>query len=250
MSSEFPLGRRVVVTGAGSGIGRATALLLRERGAGVVAADLSREALSVVAEAGAETVVCDVTDPADRARLVERAGACDFLVNAAGVIRLVPTDEVTEEDWDAVLGVNAKALFFLCQAFARVLPDDGAIVNVASVAAKHAATLEVSVYAASKAAVLSVTRSFAYAHGPRGLRVNAVLPGIIDTPMQDKVLADVARIRGTTPEALDEARKRIVPLGRSASPRECAEVILFLLGPGSSYMTGQSVHVDGGYVMD
>jgi NAD(P)-dependent dehydrogenase (short-subunit alcohol dehydrogenase family) len=242
-------GRRAVVTGAASGIGRATAELLRERGASVVAADLSQDALRELAAAGIETVVCDVTRADHRDALVAAAGACHHLVNAAGAIRLVPLDEVSEDDWEAVMAVNAKALFFLCQAFARVLSADGSIVNVSSVAAKSAATLEVSVYAASKAAVLSITRSFAYAHSPRGLRVNAVLPGIVDTPMQDSVLREAARIRGTTPESLHEARLRSVPLGRSAPPRECAEAIVFLLSPAASYITGQAINVDGGYLM-
>jgi NAD(P)-dependent dehydrogenase (short-subunit alcohol dehydrogenase family) len=242
-------GRRAVVTGAASGIGRATALLLRERGASVVAADLSPDGLRELTPAGIETVVCNVTRAEDRDALVAAAGACHHLVNAAGVIRLIPLDEVSEDDWEAVMAVNAKALFFLCQAFVRVLPADGSIVNVSSVAAKSAATVEVSVYAASKAAVLSITRSFAHAHSPRGIRVNAVLPGIFDTPMQDKVLQDVARIRGSTPESLHETRLRSVPLGRSAPPRECAEAIVFLLSEAASYITGQSINVDGGYLM-
>jgi NAD(P)-dependent dehydrogenase (short-subunit alcohol dehydrogenase family) len=242
-------GRCSVVTGAASGIGRATALLLRERGASVVAADVSQDGLRQLASKGIETVVCDVTRADDREALVAAAGACHHLVNAAGVIRLVPLDQISEDDWETVMAVNAKAVFFLCQAFARVLPAGGSIVNLSSVAAKSAATVEVSVYAASKAAVLSITRSFAHAHSPRGIRVNAVLPGIVDTPMQDKVLQDVARIRGTTPESLHEARLRSVPLGRSAPPHECAEAILFLLSPAASYITGQAVNVDGGYLM-
>ncbi len=242
-------GRRAVVTGAGSGIGRATALLLAEHGASVVGADLSEAAFTELEQAGVEALRCDVTRSEDRARLLQAAGEPDHLVNAAGLIRLVPTDDVTEEDWSAVMDVNAKALFFMCQTFARVLPDDGSIVNLSSVAARSAATPEVSVCAASKAAVLSITRSFAYAHGARGLRVNAALPGIVDTPMQDKVLEDVARLRGTTPEALHEARLKLVPLGRSAPARECAEAILFLLSPAASYLTGQALGIDGGYVM-
>ena len=248
MNGDFS-GRRAVVTGAASGIGRAAALLLRERGASVVAADLSEAGLRDLAGSGIETVPCDLTRAEERASLVAAAGDCHHLVNAAGVIRLVPPDDVTEEDWDAVMDVNAKALFFLCQAFGRALPEGGSIVNLSSVAARSAATLEVSVYAASKAAVVSITRSFAYALAPRGIRVNAVLPGIVDTPMQDQVLEDVARLRGTTPEALHQARLGLVPLGRSAPPRECAEAILFLLGPGASYITGQAVAVDGGYTM-
>jgi NAD(P)-dependent dehydrogenase (short-subunit alcohol dehydrogenase family) len=242
-------GHRAVVTGAGSGIGKATALMLLEHGASVVAADLREESLADVAEAGGEALPCDVTQEKHRQRLVEAAGACDHLVNAAGVIRLLPIDEVREEDFDAVYSVNARALFFCCQAFGRVLRDGGAIVNLSSVAGRDARTLEAAVYASSKAAVISITRSFAYAYAKRGVCVNAVLPGIVDTPMQEKVLEDMARIRGTTPERLHELRLANVPLGRTASASDCAQAILFLLSPAASYVTGQAVAIDGGYTM-
>jgi 2-deoxy-D-gluconate 3-dehydrogenase len=110
---------RAVVTSAASGIGRASALLSLERGASVVAADPDETGLAAVAEAGAEPVVCGVTDAADRARLLDAAGpACDHLVNAAGIIRLTALETVSEDDWEWIMAVNAKALFFLCQAFA------------------------------------------------------------------------------------------------------------------------------------
>lgn len=240
---------RAVVTGAASGIGRATALLLLERGATVVAADRDDAGLAVVADAGAEPVVCDVTDPADRARLVDTAGpTCDHLVNAAGIIRLVPLDAVTDDDWERIMAVNAKALFFLCQAFVPRLRPPGAVVNVASGAGKTGSTHEAAVYGASKAAVLSVTRSFAHAYAGRGVRVNAVCPGLIDTPMNDVVVDAIAPLRGLEPDAYGRARLAAVPLGRLADPREVAHVIAFLLSDASSYMTGQSVNVTGGMI--
>lgn len=240
---------RAVVTGAASGIGRATALLLLERGATVVAADRDEAGLAVVADAGAEPVVCDVTDPADRARLLEAAGAsCDSLVNAAGIIRLTALEAVTEEDWELIMAVNAKALFFLCQAFTPHLQPHGAIVNVASGAGKTGSTHEAAVYGASKAAVLSVTRSFAHAYAGRGVRVNAVCPGLIDTPMNDVVIDGIAPLRGLESEEYGRARLAAVPLGRLADPREVADVIAFLLSDSSSYMTGQSVNVTGGMI--
>lgn len=240
---------RAVVTGAASGIGRATALLLLERGAGVVAADRDETGLAIVADAGAEPVVCDVTDPADRARLIDAAGpACDQLVNAAGIIRLAALDAVSEDDWERIMAVNAKALFFLCQAFALRLQPSGAVVNVASGAGKTGSTHEAAVYGASKAAVLSVTRSFAHAYAGRGVRVNAVCPGLIDTPMNDVVINGIAPLRGVEPGEYGRARLGAVPLGRLANPREVAEVIAFLLSDASSYMTGQSVNVTGGMI--
>jgi NAD(P)-dependent dehydrogenase (short-subunit alcohol dehydrogenase family) len=240
---------RAVVTGAASGIGRATALLLLERGATVVAADRDETGLTVVADAGAEPVVCDVTDPAHRARLVDVAGSpCDQLVNAAGIIRLDALDAVAEDDWDRVMAVNAKAIFFLCQAFVPRLRPGGAVVNVSSGAGKTGSTHEAAVYSASKAAVLSVTRSFANAYANLGVRVNAVCPGLVDTPMNDVVVDAIAPLRGLAPDEYGRARLAAVPLGRLAEPREVAEVIAFLLSNASSYMTGQSVNVTGGMV--
>ena len=241
--------RRAVVTGAASGIGRATALLLLERGANVVAADRDETGLAVVADAGAEPVVCDVTDPADRARLAVAAGpACDCLVNAAGIIRLAALDAVSEGEWDRIMAVNAKALFFLCQAFIPRLQPGGAVVNVASGAGKTGSTHEAAVYSASKAAVLSATRTFAHGYAGRGVRVNAVCPGLIDTPMNDVVIDGIAPLRGVEPDEYGRARLGAVPLGRLADPREVAEVIVFLLSDAASYMTGQSVNVTGGMI--
>lgn len=247
--SDGLAGRRAIVTGAASGIGLATARALLRHGAGVVAADRDAEGLALLADAGAETVACDVSRPGDRDRLRKAAGECHHLVNAAGIVRPVSLDAVSEEDWDSVLAVNAKALFFLCQAFARHLPDDGSIVNVSSASAKTGGVLETVVYAASKAAVLSITRSFALAHAARGMRVNAVCPGIIDTPMQEKLLYEMAVWRGTTPDELYRQRLTTVPMGRSAAASECAEVIVFLLSPAASYMTGQALNVTGGLVV-
>jgi NAD(P)-dependent dehydrogenase (short-subunit alcohol dehydrogenase family) len=250
MGNEVQLAKRVVVTGAGSGIGKGVALLLLERGSQVVAVDLNGDALADVTAAGAERVVCDVTRREDRAHLLDVAGDVDGLVNAAGIIRLLPVTEVTEDDWDAILDVNVKALFFLARDFGLRMPVGAGIVNFASVAAKNNATTEALAYGTSKAAVLAITRSLATYFGPAGVRVNAVLPGITDTPMQDKVLREIAVLRDTTPEALHQTRLNTVPLQRrGCEPREMAEPVLFLLSSAASYMTGQALAVDGGLIM-
>ncbi len=242
-------GTRAIVTGAASGIGRATALLVLERGASVVAADRDEAGLAAAVAAGAEACVCDVTAPADRTRLADAAGpALDHLVNAAGIISLSALEDVSEDDWEGVMGVNAKALFFLCQLVVPRLRPGGAVVNVASGAGKTGSTHEAAGYGASKAAVLSLTRSFAHAHAARGVRVNAVCPGLVDTPMNDVVLAGIAPLRGVEPEVLGDSRVAAVPLGRVADPREVAEVVAFLLSGATSYMTGQSVNVTGGMI--
>jgi NAD(P)-dependent dehydrogenase (short-subunit alcohol dehydrogenase family) len=133
--------------------------------------------------------------------------------------------------------VNAESIFFLCQQIGQRLRPGGAIVNLSSSSSKLAATTEVAAYAASKTTILSITRSFAYALASRPVRVNAICPGIIDTPMQDEVLAGMAKIRGLA-----------VPIGRPASPDECAGAIWFLLSDEASYMTGQAVNFTGGLV--
>jgi|SRR5581483_232861 len=250
MSSPVTFARRVVVTGAASGIGKATAVLLCERGSDVLAVDVDEEGLAGAAAAGAETIACDLARPDDRQRLYDAAGETDGLVNAAGIIRVVPVPEVTEEDWDAILAVNVKALFFLARDFGLRMPGGSAIVNLSSVAGKNNASTEALCYGASKAAVLAITRGLAHYLGPRGVRVNAVLPGITDTPMQDKFLAEAGAIRGVAPEALHEQRLKSVPLqNRGSEPRELADAITFLLSSSSTYVTGQAIAVDGGLVM-
>lgn len=250
MVREVTYARRVVVTGAASGIGKATALLLRERGSEVVAVDLNEDGLADAGAAGAEVVACDLSKAGDRDRLYAAAGEVDGLVNAAGIIRVVPVPEVTEEDWDATLAVNVKGLFFLARDFGLRMPAGGTIVNLSSVAGKNNASTEALVYGSSKAAVLAITRGLAHYLGPRGVRVNAILPGITDTPMQDRFLADAGPIRGLSPAALHEARLKSVPLqGRGCEPIEMADAITFLLSSSSSYMTGQALAVDGGLVM-
>jgi NAD(P)-dependent dehydrogenase (short-subunit alcohol dehydrogenase family) len=236
---------RCLVTGAASGIGRAVAARLLAGGAQVIAVDRVEAGLEQLA--GAEPLVLDLTDAPDRARLAAVAGIT-HLVNAAGIIRLAPIDKVGEDDWDAVFAVNARALFFVTQMVGGALPPGGAVVNVASVAGKTGSTVEAAVYSASKAAVLSLTRSFAHAWAARGVRVNAVCPGVVETPMNDVVLEGIARARGSTREQVQRARSAAIPLGRPSGAGEVASLIAFLLSDDAGYITGQSVNVDGGLV--
>jgi NAD(P)-dependent dehydrogenase (short-subunit alcohol dehydrogenase family) len=242
-------GKRAAVTGAAGGIGRAVVDLLLERGAKVVATDISSEGLGGLAAAGAELVAADLATAEGRRLFIEAAGPCDHLVIAHGIVRTKPIADTTEEDWDALLGVNAKAAYFLCKDFGALLADGGSIVTVSSISARSAGSLEQSVYCASKAALSSITRSFAYAYASRGIRVNAVLPGIVDTSMQERFLQAAAQSRGSTPEEVHAARLKLVPLGRTSPPRECAETILWLLGPAAGYLTGQQIAADGGLTM-
>jgi len=241
--------RRAVVTGAASGIGRAAALRLLDEGVAVIAADLHEPGLAPVVEAGATPFVGNLAVDADRDRLVDRATGVDFLVNAAGIIRLKPILDFTVADIRDIYAINVEATWDLVSRLGRTMPRGGAIVNLSSSSAKLATTTEAAVYASSKAAVLSITRSFAYAFAGDDVRVNAICPGIIDTPMQERVLADVAAKRGMTVDELSSARNRTVPLGRAASAAECAGLIWFLLSDESGYMTGQAINYTGGLVM-
>jgi NAD(P)-dependent dehydrogenase (short-subunit alcohol dehydrogenase family) len=196
-----------------------------------------------------ETVVADLSTSDGREALAAAVGTCDHLVVAHGIVRPKPIDETTEEDWDTIVSVNAKSVYFLCKRFGEIIRDGGSIVTVSSISARSAESLEQSVYCASKAAVSSITRSFAHAYAPRDIRVNSVLPGITDTPMQEAFLTAAAKLRGTTPQQLHEDRLLKVPLGRTSPPRECAETITWLLSSAAGYLTGQQIAADGGLTM-
>ena len=249
--------RRAVVTGAASGIGQATAALLLSRGHAVLATDLRADGLADLASTGARTFAADLSTPEGRGALVaaadefaaEAAAPLDWLVNAAGIIVLKPIGEVDVTDFRRVFATNAESTFFLCQQLGVRMARGGAIVNFSSPSAKVVATTEAAVYAATKAAISQITRSFAAAYGPRNVRVNAVSPGITDTPMQERVLREVSAARGIGVEELAAARLTTVPMGRSAPPSELAGVVAWLLSDEAAYMTGQVINVDGGMVM-
>ena len=245
-------GRVAIITGAASGIGRATARLFSQEGAHVLLAD--RDASG--GQAAAETITAqggravfeaaDVTSNSDDRRVVKRAvdefGALHIVVNCAGVIRRSSVLELDEPDWDLVMNVNVKSIFLLAKFAVPVMAESGGgcVVNVASgwglVGGPRAAA-----YCASKGAVVLLTKAMAIDHGPQRIRVNCVCPGDTDTPM----LRDEARQMGE-PEAQFMAGSARRPLGRVGTPEEIARSILFLASESSSYMTGAALVVDGG----
>ncbi|MCY3578460.1 MAG: SDR family oxidoreductase [bacterium] len=243
-----PRTRRALVTGAASGIGAGAARFLLKSGADVIATDINPQGLDGLAEQGATPLVADLGNQDDRAKVIEAARGVDWLVQAAGIIRLKDIADITVEDWREIFQVNAEAVFFCCQGIGPTMPPGGAIVNISSSSAKLSNTVEAASYAATKAGVLSITRSFAYALSSIPVRVNAICPGIIDTPMQDAVLDQVSALRGISPQQLSDQRQASVPLGRGATPDEIAELIWFLLSDGAGYMTGQAINFDGGLV--
>ncbi len=237
-------GRVAVVTGAARGIGRATADLLRSRGARIVASDVS-EAVHELASGDVAVLVGDVAEEETARRTValarQRFGRLDILVNNAGRTLNKPLLETTVEDWDAVLRTNARGNFVHSREAVRAMAEagGGAIVSVVSVVASIAMK-ELAAYAASKGAITQLTKVIAVEYGHRGIRANAVAPGVVETDILQST--GVQDSRGTL-----AGYGAAHPIGRVAQPSEIAEVIAFLASPASSFMTGALVMADGGY---
>jgi NAD(P)-dependent dehydrogenase (short-subunit alcohol dehydrogenase family) len=253
-------GQAAIVTGAGRGIGRAIALELASLGADVVVAEINEAGAARTAEevraAGRRAIALgtDVTKKSDLAAMVDRTmgefGRIDVLVNNAGIYRAAAVLAIDEAHWDAVMDINARAVFFASQAVlpAMVAAKRGAIVNLASMAGKLGTTSSL-VYAASKSAVISITRSLALSFAADGIRVNCVCPGYVQTDMWSLVERGVSEVLGTTPEELNRQRLAQIPLGRWEQPEDVAKVVGFLASEKSGYITGEAVNVSGGLVM-
>jgi NAD(P)-dependent dehydrogenase (short-subunit alcohol dehydrogenase family) len=232
-------GKRAVVTGGGSGIGRATCRLFAAEGATVVVADLLGErAEEVAAEIGGTAVQADVTVALDVARMVEAAGRIDVLVNNAGGGMADDLLEISEEEWDTDVTVNLKSAFLCSKA---VLPGmiergSGVILNISSV--NGMAFFANEPYSAAKAGVINLTRSMAVRYGKHGIRAVAIAPGTIRTPLwQERIDKE--------PEIF-ERLIRWYPLGRVGEPEDVAKAAVFLASDDASWITGEVLRVDGG----
>ena len=233
-----------LITGAASGIGRATAHALAAAGYALVLADVDETGLAETAArlAGARTVRCDVSVEADVeaavALAVDAFGPLDVLVQSAGIEGPVaPLVQQTADDWTRVFGVNVMGSFFGLRHALPAMPRGGAVVNVASVAGLNAFPMHAA-YAASKHAVVGLTRTAAVEAARAGVRVNAVCPGFTDTPM----VADGLRKMGQTVGDLT----RLIPARRLGTPDEVAAAIAYLCSDAAAYVTGQTLVVDGG----
>lgn len=239
--NEFS-GKRVLITGAGKGIGRAAALLLAARGASVVALSRSADDLrSLEREIGCETHAVDLADAAAARQAALAAQPIDLLVNNAGIARLQPFLDVDVEAFDETMAVNVRAAMIVAQACARGMIErgtGGAIVNVSSISAHIGFALHAA-YCASKAALDALTRVMAVELGTYGIRTNAVNPTVTLTPMAEKAWSD--------PDKAAQMLSRI-PLNRFVLPDEVAQTIAYLLGDESRMINGASLAVDGGFL--
>jgi acetoin reductase-like protein len=267
-------GKVAIVTGSAHGIGKAVALRLAHEGADLIAADIDMESaeqtVQEVQAAGrrAAAYSVDLANVSQIRAMVEQAvnefGRIDILVNAAGVIRTKSFLEMTEDDWNRVLDTNLKGTVFCIQAVAmqmiKQVPEEvrkagkadrsyGKIVNLSSISGRRGRALQLA-YAASKAAIISVTQSAALALKQYNINVNAAAPSVVPTDMWEQIDTDYGRIFGKeTGQSMKEFIKRI-PLGRAGKPEEIAAAVAFLCSPDSDYITGQTLNVDGGFEMN
>ncbi len=241
-----------IITGAASGIGRATALYLSRMGAGVALVDIDNTGLQttlsrIEAESSSPALafVSDATDESAVHQVVDEAvatfGSIDFLVNCAGILRKTAFLDISLEEWDLMYRVNLRGIFICCQAVARqmVVQGSGVIVNVASLAGRSSSLLGGAHYTSVKHAIVGLSRHMARELTPRGLRVNAFCPGATLTPMVT---------HSTTPEEI-EAVAGIIPRGKWAAPEEQAAVIAFLVSDAAANITGACIDSNGGSLM-
>ena len=241
-------GKTAIVTGASQGIGRAIAQGLSDAGANVVVnyfeegKGANRRLAEQVAESFGDRAIAaaaDVRNPEQLAGMVQQAiarfGGVDILVNNAGILRDKSFKKMTLDDWNAVIDTNLTGVFNACKAAAEVLRDGGSIVNIASLSAVTGFFGQAN-YASAKAGVMTLTKVLSKELARRNIRVNAIAPGVVMTEMGESI-----------PEENRKAMLAQVPLGRFAQPSEIADVALFLCSGLSSYVTGQTIHVNGGW---
>ncbi len=250
----------VLVTGSGAGIGEAITVAMAEAGANVVSVDIDGEAAQRTADKAAafqakrlalQTDVGNVRD-IDRmiATTVGEFGRLDVIVNNAGVTRKAYIMDLTEEDWDRIHRVNAKGVFFCLQRAARQMIGQGGgrIINIASIAGRGYAGTSNAAYAASKGAVIALTKTAAQQLAQHDINVNAICPGVTRTELGERNLVVRAQEQGISVEEARQRHYAHIPIGRANEPSDIAAMAVFLASPGARNITGQAYNVDGGLV--
>ncbi len=249
-----------LITGAGSGIGRATAIAMAEAGRNVACADINLDAAETVAATARQhgiqalALQADVGDVAEIDRMiadvVAEFGSLDVIVNNAGVTRVAYIMDLTEADWDGMHRVNAKGVFFCLQGAARQMIEQGSgrIINIASIAGRGFAGTSNAAYAASKGAVISLTKTASQQLARHGITVNAICPGVTRTEIVNNIVASRARDQGVSEDEVVQDMTKRIPLQRANDPEDIAAMALFLASPGARNITGQCYNVDGGLV--
>ncbi|MEM0356929.1 MAG: SDR family oxidoreductase [Candidatus Bathyarchaeia archaeon] len=242
-----------LITGAGSGIGQASATLFAKEGAKVAVVDLVKEAgeetVKMIKDSGGDAIFiqADVTKAGDVQKMIEttvnRYGRLDILFNNAGVNIMAPITETSEELWDKIININLKGVFLGCKYAVPVMvkQQGGVIINTASTFAWVGA-LNFSAYCASKGGVLAFTRALALELAPYKIRVNCICPGTIETPLVRQIWEKSGK-----PEEMRESRLKLHPIGRLGKPEDVANAALFLASDEASFITGTALFVDGGY---
>jgi acetoin reductase-like protein len=258
-SSETKIKTKVaIVTGAVQGIGRAIARRLAQDGFALAIIDINMGALEAVKkeieDQGGQALAlkADLTRVDEIQKAMNRAaewGELSVLVNNAGRVLITPFLEINEAEWDAILTLNLKTVFFATQSAAKQMKDGGRIINLSSISGRSGRSDQAH-YAAAKSAVISLTQSAALAFASQGITINAVCPGVVDTPMTTGIHEVRASALGITPQESLARMIAKIPLGRLETTEDVAGVISFLCSSDASYITGQTINVDGGMEMN
>lgn len=238
-------GKTALVTAAGQGIGRASALRMAEEGAHVIATDINPETLKEIERTpGIKTRFFDVLDKNAIDEIAKELGAIDILFNCAGIVHAGTIEEATEEEWDFAFDLNVKAQFRIIRAFLPAMIENGggSIINMSSVAGPVTGPVNRCIYSASKAAVTGLTRSVAADYVTRGIRCNAICPGTVDSPSLHQRLRDTGDYEGALKQFI--ARQ---PMGRVGRPEEVAALVAYLASDESAFTTGTEHIIDGGW---
>jgi NAD(P)-dependent dehydrogenase (short-subunit alcohol dehydrogenase family) len=258
--TPFLDGKVAIVTGAAQGNGFAIAERLAQHGCGIAAIDINAEGIKAAAarldDSGKRVrpfvADCSVV-PAIRKVVGETLaafGRIDIIVNNAGILRIAAFPDIGEEDFDATVNLNLKGAFFFVQEAQSALTEGGRVVNIASVAGVDGRTLSPP-YAATKSGIITITKTLARALAPRGITVNAIAPGLIDTPFNHILDQKIGvEKQGLKPGEMLAKRAAEIPLGRIGKPEDVAGVAAFLVSPDASYITGETIIVAGGWVID